>query len=66
MSGKTQPSLGKPARTSSLGENIFIQAHDWEELKTNVQEAVRAFYFDSTSLASIRLRMVRDEVLAVA
>jgi len=50
----------------ALGESIFTQADTWEELRTNVREAVQAFYFDSTPPASIRLRMVRDEVLAVA
>jgi hypothetical protein len=50
----------------ALGENIFTQADSWEELKANAQEAVHAYYFDSPAPASIRLRLVRDEVLAVA
>ena len=50
----------------SIGESIFTQADSWDELKTNVREAVQAFYFDSVPPASIRLRLVRDEVLAVA
>jgi hypothetical protein len=50
----------------ALGESIFTQADTWEELRANVREAVQAFYFDSASPASIRLRLVRDEVLAVA
>lgn len=50
----------------SLGESIFTQANTWEELRTNVQEAVEAFYFDIPKPASIRLHLVRDEVLAVA
>jgi hypothetical protein len=50
----------------ALGESIFTQANTWEELRANVREAVDAFYFDSTPPASIRLRLVRDEVLAVA
>jgi hypothetical protein len=50
----------------AIGESIFTQADSWDELKTNVREAVLAFYFDSVPPASIRLRMVRDEVLAVA
>ena len=50
----------------ALGENIFTQADSWEELRANVREAVRAFYFDSAPPSSIRLRLVRDEVLAVA
>ena len=50
----------------SIGESIFTQADSWEELRTNVREAVQAFYFDTVPPASIRLRLVRDEVLAVA
>ena len=50
----------------ALGESIFTQANTWEELRANVREAVEAFYFDSAPPASLRLRLVRDEVLAVA
>ena len=50
----------------AIGESIFTQAGNWDELRKNVREAVQAFYFDSAPPASIRLRMVRDEVLAVA
>ncbi|MGA8087699.1 MAG: 2-phospho-L-lactate guanylyltransferase [Terracidiphilus sp.] len=50
----------------AIGESIFTQANSWEELRLHVKEAVQAFYFDSAPPASIRLRQVRDEVLAVA
>jgi hypothetical protein len=50
----------------ALGESIFTQADNWDELRANVREAVLAFCFDSVPPASIRLRLVRDEVLAVA
>ena len=50
----------------ALGESIFTQADSWAELKANVKEAVQAFYFDSAAPASIRLHLVRDEVLAIA
>ena len=50
----------------ALGESIFTQADTWDELRVNAREAVQAYYFDSTAPASIRLRLVRDEVLAVA
>jgi hypothetical protein len=50
----------------AIGESIFPQADSWDELRTNVREAVQAFYFDSAPPASIRMRLVRDEVLAVA
>jgi hypothetical protein len=49
----------------ALGESIFTQGDTWEDLRSNVREAVEAFYFDSPKPASIRLHLVRDEMLAV-
>lgn len=49
-----------------LTETIFTQADSWNELRQNVIEAVHAFYFDRTAPASVRLHLVRDEVLRVA
>ncbi len=46
------------------GESIFTQADTWDELRTNVREAVAAFYFDRPAPARVRLHLVRDEVLA--
>ena len=48
----------------ALGESIFTEADSWEELRTNVREAVRAFYFDRPAPSRVRLHLVRDEVLA--
>jgi Zn ribbon nucleic-acid-binding protein len=48
----------------ALGESIFTQADTWEELRVNVREAVKAFYFDQTQPSRIRLHLVRDEVIA--
>jgi hypothetical protein len=50
----------------ALGESIFTQADTWEELRANVQEAVEAYYFDRQKPSAIRLRLVRDEILAIA
>ncbi|MGH9382412.1 MAG: type II toxin-antitoxin system HicB family antitoxin [Thermoanaerobaculia bacterium] len=47
-----------------LTEAIFTQADTWEELRANVREAVAAYYGDSTEPATVRLHLVRDEVLA--
>ena len=47
-----------------LTEAIFTQADSWEELRSNVLEAVGAFFGDSKKPRSIRLHLVRDEVLA--
>jgi predicted RNase H-like HicB family nuclease len=50
-----------------LTENIFSQGDTWEALRRNVQEAVRAYFFDQPQTPRrIRLRLVRDEILAGA
>ena len=49
-----------------MTEDIFTQADTWNELRGHVREAVDAFYFDCTKPATIRLHMIRDEVLAPA
>jgi hypothetical protein len=47
-----------------LSDNIFTQGDNWDALRDNVQEAVRAYYFDQPqSPRRIRLRLVRDELL---
>jgi predicted RNase H-like HicB family nuclease len=48
----------------ALGESIFTQADTWEELRTQVREAVAAFHFDRPAPSRVRLHLVRDEVLA--
>ena len=48
-----------------LTEGIFTQADNWEEPRRNVKEATVAYFFDrKTKPPSIRLHLVRDEVLA--
>jgi len=49
-----------------LTEPIFTQAENWEQLRGNVREAVQAYYFDQPNKlpVSIRLHLVRDEVVA--
>jgi predicted RNase H-like HicB family nuclease len=48
----------------ALGESIITQADTWEELRANVREAVKAFYFDRPAPTRLRLHLVRDEVIA--
>jgi predicted RNase H-like HicB family nuclease len=48
----------------ALGESIVTQADTWEELRANVREAVKAFYFDRPAPSRLRLHLVRDEVIA--
>ena len=44
-----------------LSENIFTQGDTWDAVRRNVQEAVRAFYFDQAEAPRrIRLRLVRS------
>lgn len=49
-----------------LTENIFTESDTWDELRKNVREAVAAFFFNRQAPASVRLHLVRDEVLSVA
>jgi predicted RNase H-like HicB family nuclease len=48
-----------------LTQAIFAQGDTWAELRTNVKEAVHAYYFDASKPESVRLHLVRDELLAV-
>ena len=48
-----------------LTADIFTQGNNWDELRSNVREAVRVFYFDTEPPEQIRLHLVRDEMLAV-
>jgi len=40
-----------------LSENIFTQGNTWDELRTNVREAVEAFFYDRPAPARIRLHL---------
>ena len=42
----------------ALGESIFTQADNWDELRANVREAVQAFYFDSAAPGAIRFSQI--------
>ena len=48
----------------ALGESIVTEADDWDTLRANVREAVKAYYFDRAAPDRLRLHLVRDEVLA--
>jgi len=49
-----------------LSENIFTQGDTWADLRKNVLEAVSAYYFDKPAPATIRLHLVKDEVVSFA
>ncbi|MCP5110675.1 MAG: 2-phospho-L-lactate guanylyltransferase [bacterium] len=38
--------------------DIFTQSDSWEELRSNVRDAVRGFFFDGTVPQQIRLHLV--------
>ena len=48
-----------------LTESIITEGDSWDELRANVQDAVNGHFFDSPKPGSIRLHLVRDEVVAV-
>ena len=47
-----------------LSHDIFTEGDTWEQLRTNVQEAVSAYFFDQPKPDRVRLHLVRDELLA--
>ena len=49
----------------ALGESIFTEADSWDELRRNVADAVDGYFFDSDKPSQIRLRLIRDELMAV-
>ena len=49
-----------------LSQDIFTQGNTWDELRSNVREAVSAFFFDQPKPSAIRLHLVKDELLAGA
>jgi hypothetical protein len=56
------PEGGLTAR--ALGESIFVQAEDLDDLREQVRDAVRCHFDEGASPTVIRLHYVRDEVLA--
>ena len=48
-----------------LTQPIVTQGDTWEELRRNVQEAVSAYFFDREVPKTVRIRLIRDEMLAV-
>jgi hypothetical protein len=47
-----------------LSHDIFTQGDNWDQLRSNVQEALSAYFVDQTRPARVRLHLVRDELLA--
>lgn len=49
-----------------LTEPIFTQADSWEELREQIRDAVRGYYFDKTAPENIRLHLVRGDLPATS
>ena len=52
--------------TRALGHSIVTEADTWEELRTNVREAVLCHFDEGEAPAIIRLHRVLDELISVA
>jgi hypothetical protein len=50
---------------AAVGEGIFTQGNDWEDLCAMVLDATKCYYFESEPPLTVRL-IVREQVLAVA
>ncbi len=57
------PEGGYEAR--ALGQAIFTEAENMDELKAMVQDAVRCHFDEADRPKLIRLHLVRDEVISV-
>ena len=57
------PDRGYVAECST--ESIVTQGDTWEELREMVKDAVEGYFFDTPKPQSIRLHLVRDEVLSL-
>ncbi len=57
------PDGGYTAR--GLGESVFTEADDLEELRRNVREAVECHFEEGKAPKMIRLHFVRQEVIAL-
>jgi hypothetical protein len=57
------PEGGYTAR--ALGESIFTEADDLEELEVQIRDAVHCHFDEGKAPKLIRLHFVREEVIAV-
>ncbi len=56
------PEGGVTAR--ALSESIFTQANSYEALREEVRDAVRCHFDEGEGPSTIRVRYIKDEVLA--
>ena len=50
---------------AAIGHDIITQGDSWEELKLMAQDAVLCHFDDGEAPRTLRLRLVKDEVVAV-
>ena len=50
----------------ALGENIATEGDTWQQLRSNIMEAVEAYYLNQQKPSWVRMHLRVDEVLAVA
>ena len=50
----------------ALGENIFTQGENWDDLREMVRDAVKCHFDEGQVPATIRLHLLHEEVLAAA
>lgn len=50
-------------QAKALGESIFTEAEEFDELKKNVKEAVMAHFEEGKHPKIVRLHFVREELL---
>ena len=48
-----------------ITENMSVMGDNWEELRNNVKTAVERHFQNGPKPASIRLHLVRDEVISL-
>jgi len=46
-------------------ESIVTQGENWDDLRAMVKDAVEGYFFDGAKPQTIRLHLVRDEVLTM-
>jgi hypothetical protein len=57
------PFVGLTAK--GLGESIFTEAENWEQLKENINDAVKCHFDENEMPNIIRIHYVKDEVIEV-
>lgn len=59
-----QESLDGGYEAHALGESVFTEAENLEELKKNIKEAVACHFEESEMPKIIRLHYIKEEVIA--